>query len=127
MESSTSPTGSAVPAAPATINAAIPARLERTEKGDVQWLVEGSTYIRTALLIVDGLRPGQFVGTAPGGSITVNGVTYVVAPNGQAAFPDIIEGDRATDERAIKYLVLASTLYFVTCTLQVELASGRAW
>jgi hypothetical protein len=127
MASTPSVTGSDVPGSPTTINAAIPAHLERDPKGTVAQPIDTTVFMRDAFLLMDGLRPYQFVGTAPGGSITVSGVTYIVAPNGQAAFPDTLEGDRVTDERSIRYLVLAVSMYYQTCTIQCELASGKAW
>jgi hypothetical protein len=96
--------------------------------GDLQLQIEGVVYIQTHVMFVDGLMPAAFAGVAPGGSVAVNSVTYVVAPNGQGAFVDAQVGDSVTDESGTPYLVLARAVYYgVNPSLQLRLQRGRSW
>jgi hypothetical protein len=112
----------------ATVNTNVPARIDLDPKGTMQWLIEGGTsFVQAALLILDGLAPGQYADVAPGQTVVVNGITYTVEADGRGAFPSVLNGDRVTDEKGTTYLGLAVTPYYVTRTLQVQLARGRAW
>lgn len=117
----------------ATVQANLPCCIDPVDVasrmgGDIQFMVEGVVTIQTDVLFVDGLMPYQFAGHIPGDVVTLNGIAYIVAPNGQGAYPDVQVGDRITDETATTYLVLARAEYFtVNCSLQARLQRGRAW
>ena len=87
----------------------------------------GEIALQTDICFVDGLMPAQFARSNPGDTVTVNGIAYVVAPNGRGAFIDVQPFDvvvRGTD----RYLVLQATRYGdVEPSLQLHLAFGKAW
>ena len=96
--------------------------------GDVKFEVEGAEYLQTHVFFASGLTHAQVQGYAPGATITIKGVPYIVAANGQGAFVDCQAGDRVTDERGFKFLCLAQAQYYtVLPNCQVRLALGRAW
>lgn len=128
-----SPTGETT-AAPATVHTALPCRIDPVSVssrmgGNLEVAIEGIQYTATDVLFCDGMMPARFPsGWAPGDTFVVGGVTYTIAENGRAAFPDIQPSDRVTDETGRKFLVLAFARYSdVMPTFQARLAFGRSW
>lgn len=125
------PTGNPVTMTPTKTYAAIAALVTRaraTITDRLQFTAPtGEMVPQTDVCFIDGLLPPSFPGKNPGDTITVNGVSYVVAQNGRAAFVDVAPFDvvqRGTD----RYLVLQVSEYSeVMPVLQLALHFGRAW
>lgn len=124
----TSNTGTPVPASPITIYTALPCLLDtisalRSYDLEVARASQADI-LGSFMLVADGAN----VHGTPGDEVTVNGVVMKIAPNGRAAFPDILKGDRATGEDGLQYLVLGVHLYSdVFPNVQAQLALGKAW
>lgn len=105
------------------LNTSVPALVDRAEAGTEQFDVEGVLYTQNTMLFLDGIPTTS----GPGTTVTQNGIAYLVAGNGQCAYPDAAPGDRVTDEDGSTYLVLSVSRYVVTRSLQAHMARGRAW
>lgn len=114
-----------------TIYIALPALVDSLPRamGSMGYTIEGGEVVpQTDYAYIDGLLPARFQGVAPGGSVVVNGISYVVAPNGRGAYPDIRAFDVVIREDGTRYLVLQTTYYYEAyASLALHLNFGRAW
>ena len=96
--------------------------------GNFEVRVSNVEFLQTHLIFVDGLPSARFKGLGVDTSIAVNGVSYKINTARTAAFPDITQDDRITDQNGDTYLVLASARYTViNPSLQLRCVFGAAW
>lgn len=121
------PTGNVATTA-TQIYAAIASLVDHGANDRLQFsMATGEVVPQTDQCFVDGVMPARFPGAAPGDTVTIDGIDYVVDRNGRAAFIDVRPFDvvvLGTD----RYLVLQVSSYTDVLPVQIlQLNFGRAW